>query len=331
MENFNFGEFQIVTDDIFENFSKITPNQAVDESSEKYNYCNDCNIAMCNAGTEYQCPNCGIIKQLVGDAPNANLDDMNGASNLRISVGGRGRFYNINNDYTRAQRAMILQQLTNNNTNYSGSKFQKDILTKAANLYNDIQKMIIVDGSDDAVGKKFVKRGNIKDETLAAIVYYECRRAGVTRKKKDVASFMKLPSNGFSRGEDIIRSLSAESKIDIPIDDDPTEDFIERYLEGLNMDNEEYSGFISELVSRSEKHRVGMNSQISSKVAGAIWMLCDKKKINGITIADIERACDSCKKNTFQRFCKAVEEKMPLFSDIFDKYEIPHNCKIKRK
>ena len=296
----DFSNFKVVDDDAFENFSQIRPDANEKESTESYNYCGDCECAMNNAGTEYQCPKCGIIKQLVGDAPNNNLDDMNGASNLRISVvGGRGRFYNITSDYARAQRAAILHQLSTNNSKYIGPKFQKDILVKAANLYNDIQKMIIPNESDEECkGKKFVKRGNIKDEVLAAIVYYECMRAEVTRKKKDVAMFMKLPTNGFSRGEDIIRSLSAEKRIEIPIDDNPSKDFIERYLEGLNLENENYKNFITDLVNKSEELRIGMNSQISSKVAGAIWILCDQLKL-GINIAEIEKACDSCKKNTF--------------------------------
>jgi transcription initiation factor TFIIIB Brf1 subunit/transcription initiation factor TFIIB len=125
-----------------------------------------------------------------------------------------------------------------------------------------------------------VRRGNIKDEVLAGLIYFECIRASIVRKKKDIALFMKLPTNGFSRGEDILRNLQAEGKIDIPVDEEPIEGFVDRYLEELNLDNPNYIKFIVELVDESERRKIGMNSQLSSKAVGALWIIITQCGLN---------------------------------------------------
>lgn len=319
----DFGQFKLVDDDLFNQLNEV---KVLDDES-KYNYCPDCNIPMELSNNEFICPTCCLIQNFIADSVKDHSESTSG--NIRITTGTyKGKYYNVTSDYTRTQRKFIENQLMRNNSTYIGPAIAKDILIKASAGYNNIQKLIIEEEFNPESGatsqKKFVRRGNIKDEVLAAFVYFECIRANATRKKKDIAAFMKLSTNGFSRGEDILRTLKAEAKIDIPVDADPNEDFVDRYLEALNLEKSEYKGFILSLVNLSEKHNIGMHSHISSKIVGAIWILIQQLNLP-ITAVALEKAADNTKKNTFVKFQMAVQKTMPLFVPVFLKYGVPVN------
>lgn len=314
-----FG-FELVDEKLFDQFSDVKPT--IEEV--KYNYCPDCNIPMILSGCEYQCGDCGQVQQFSPDSCKDHGEAVNGS--IRITTGAnKGRFYNITSDYSKTQKKLILDQLMANRSSFSGNAFPIDVLDAAATQYNMIQKMITEDDVDiDGKirgQKKFVRRGNIKDEVLAALIYFECVRKGLVRKKKDIAKFMKLPNNGFSRGEDCLRNLHAEEKIDIPIDEEPISGFSERYLESLGLDNPMYNEFINEIVEESERKKIGMNSQVSSKIVSAIWVLVVKCKLN-ISAAEIEKACDNTKKNTFMKFYKCIFDQPIVFMPVFKRHGV---------
>ena len=162
--------------------------------------------------------------------------------------------------------------------------------------------------------KKFVKRGSIKDEVLAAILYYECIAAGTARKKRDIAALMRLPTFGFSKGEHILRDLRAKGQIDIDMDNEPISSFVDRYMEALGLEDQRYKDFIEKIVVLSEERKIGMNSQISSKIVGAIYLLITTKGLP-ITIHALEKATDNTKKNTFTKFYNAIKANMDIFGD----------------
>jgi transcription initiation factor TFIIIB Brf1 subunit/transcription initiation factor TFIIB len=317
---FDFGQFKVIDEDMFKVFSEIR----VTDDDTQYNYCPDCKIPMNVTNNEYQCPSCSLIQECGAEGVKDHSEST--SSNIRITTGiHKGKFYNMTNDYTKTQRKQIETQLLRNNSSYAGPAIARDVLIKAAAGYNNIQKLVIdeeVDETGNLSQKKFVRRGNIKDEVLAAFVYFECIRAKVTRKKKDIAAFMNLPTHGFSRGEDILRNLHAEKKIDIPVDEEPADNFIDRYLEALNLEKPEYKGFIVDLVNLSEKKRIGMNSHISSKIVGAIWILIQRLNL-GISATALEQAADNTKKNTFSKFQTSVQNSMTVFAPVFKKYGVP--------
>ncbi len=290
-------------------------------------YCPDCDTPMELSGIEYQCSTCGLT-QPNNTAVICHEDTI--SNNLRITTGvNKGRFYNMTVDYTKTQRKMIADQLYQHSTRYKGPAFPINVLAATANQYNRIQKLItedVMDCEGKVTGqKKYVRRGTIKDEVIAGLIYFEGIREKLYRMKKDVAIFMNLPINGFARGEDILRNLEAEGKIDIPVDDEPIEGFIDRYLEALGMDTQpNYSKFIVDMVQASEKNKIGMNSHLSSKIVSAIYIIISQCGLK-ITSAAIEKACDNTKKNTFMKFTKIVATSSDAFEPIFIKYGIPTN------
>lgn len=325
-----------IDNDIFEQFSNPvlgtdainylvdgTDPSAPPKVARLHNYCPKCAIPMELAGTEYHCSVCGLTKHC---KQSMDHSESSGGS-VRISTGpNKGKFYNISGDYAKTQRKMILLYLMQHHSKYSGSAFPINVLTNAANQYNNIQKFITEDNYDsdgNVCGvKKFVRRGAIKDEILAALVYFEGIRENIIRKKRDVALFMGLVTNGFSRGETILRNLEAEGKIDIPLDAETTVGFVDRYMEGLNLDSAQYNAFIIDLVGESEKRKIGMNSQLSSKIVGAIWIIITKCKLN-ITALELEKAADNTKKNTFVKFYNIVFSNIGTFAAVFRAHNIP--------
>jgi len=313
-----YSDVPVISDEAFNSFADVKP-VVVDIAC---GICVECKIPMNLIASDYNCPTCGLVQE--NSAPNATRD-VNGNTSVKISVGGRkGRVYNVTTDYSKTQKKQVLDLLIHNNNMYTGFKFSRDILTKVATAYNSVQKSSTsVQMPDGKITlKKFVRRGNIKGEILAALVYYECIRAGATRKKKDIALMMRLPSGGFSSGETILRMLYHQGKIDIPIDSHPVEDYLDRYLEALNIENTTYREFILEIVNHSISIHLGLNSQISSKIVGVLWIVISHCGLN-ISAAALEQAADGIKKSTFTRFSKIIESNSTMFIHIYQKHGVP--------
>ncbi len=93
----------------------------------------------------------------------------------------------------------------------------------------------------------------------------------------------------------------------------------------LNISEEnsgKYKAFVLEIVGESENRKIGMNIQLSSKIAGALWILINGLKLK-ITSAELERAADNIRKSTFMKFYKVVAEYRRTFEPIFIHHGIP--------
>lgn len=333
------SEFEVLDLAIFQDLSSILHDSPSDNS--RLNYCDDCNIATNFDASQsvWSCSQCGMVQSQIGNTQDC-FEDSTGT--LKVGIGNRRRnYYNVTQDYSKIQKTAIAAQLSTNNDQYSGPKIPKNILAEVAEEYNKIQKITVneTDLHGNITGnKKFVKRGHIKDEMLGALIYYMCIKAGITRKRRDVAAFMKLPNKSISRGECELRELHANGKIKIPVNVEPNEDFVDRYLEALGLDSdgtvhERYREFILELVEESVKKCVGVGSLSSSKIVGAMWIVITALDL-GIDSAKLEQSCDKIRKNTWMRFVNDVELNKVKFAHIYTRYNIPHGIKgnvIRRK
>lgn len=294
-----------------------------------HSYCEDCRIPLQHTGPACaECPKCHRIYEGVTES---TTHENSASSSIRRTSKKRGvtRYYHysITSDYSKTQRQQIFEQLNNNNNTYAGPKFSRDVLQRVATTYNDIQKSANAGEvlGNVAPGKKFVRRGNIKDQILCALIHYECIRAGCTRKKKDIADMMRMPVNGFSEGDSIVRTLNCAGVISLPIDTEPFADFVYRYMEALGIDAAQNADtlrlFVLDIVGASEREKIGMNSQLSSKVVGALWAAIVAWKLP-ITSAALERASDNIKKSTFMKFYKCVLAEREVFGPIYEQYGV---------
>jgi len=303
-------------DELTDQVSQLSLNtKSIENDDAKFNHCNDCNVRMDLSGSSYKCQYCGFT---INNEPDRGKDLEGTTSNsIRITTGvNKGRLRNGNADYSKVQKKNLMDQLAKKQAQYNGPQFSKDVLLAAVTQYGSCQKYIKQEGDD------FVRRGSIRDEILAALVFFECIRAKNIRKRKDIAIFMGLASSGFAKGEDIVRTWHAKKLIDIPVNEEPVDGYADRYLEALGLEDPRYGLFIEEIVVASMNNKIAMSSQISSKIVGAIWIVITQLKIN-ITSQTLEKSTDNTKKNTFVKFCKAVYDSGQVFAPIFRKYEIP--------
>ena len=303
----------LISDHIFEKMI----NDSTDEISENnsYNYCSDCSVDMELTMFGFECPECGMRRQVTGNYKDC-CDDSIGT--IRVS-NGRNLYYNLTPNYSKTQRKQILDQLYENNRLYKGEKFPNDLLIKVANEYNEIQKIIF----DENNKKKFVKRGDIKDEILGALIKYECMKEHIPRKNKAICEFMRLSSSGISRGESILRNLYLDGKVDILVNLEPNNDYVDVYMKRLKITNLNYINFVKDLVDECIRRKIGINSMLTSKIAGCIWILIVHESLN-ITMSQLETAADGIRKNTWIKFSNLVEKNILKFIDIFLKYNIRH-------
>jgi hypothetical protein len=315
-------DFTLLSDEMMDRLRDMSSGCSHPENIVEFNMCPECRTAMNSIGGGYECASCGLTLHIDGDVKDCDEESV---SNLKMMSGRK--VYNISSDYSRTQKKSILEQLLSKNQAYNGPKIPKDVLMRAAVGYNEIQKKVVLDELDEdgnvCKQKKFVKRGNIKDEILGAFVYFECIRAKITRKKKDIAVFMQLQNNGISRGEDILRSLANRGEINLPINNETRESFIDRYLEALNIESDRNRDFINDLVTASIEKKIGMNSVMSSKIVGALWILVVKDKLK-ITPEQIQDKCDNIKKNTWLRFSNAILANIIKFIGVFEKHRVDH-------
>ena len=306
-------DFDVLDDHLLDVFSSpvtITRLKALENADSQHNKCPECHMMMMTAGTYYQCTNCGLT------TANETLDEPDreaSGGRIRITTGvNKGRYRNVNNDYSRTQIKNIYDQLRQLQLHYNGAKISLDVLRAVATKYNAIQKLI---KESETTDEKFVRRGDIKNEILAGLIYFECIRENNPRKRSDIALFMGLPVQGFSRGEDTLRDLSAQGFFDIP-ECDQIVGYTERYFEALRIENPKYDAFVIAVVKRSTERNICVSSQIPSRVAGAIYLVIVRCKLT-TTVSELEIAADNTKKNTFMKFYNAVMNNHTEFADLF--------------
>lgn len=296
--------------------------------------CVECNIPMMIEGFEYVCSSCGRC-----EFRENQIDRCDSAQSIRINRGKNIQYYNLAPDYSKLQRK-IIADFFEARQKISRVHIPRSIIADVIDIYNNIQKTAVIhdfmtpvagelpDAELIGPSRRFVRRGEVKNEILAALIYYQCNKKGLIRKKHAIAEFVGLKTDGFAKGEDILRGLYSSGAISINIDDADKiiVGTVNRYLARLGLDDEWYTSryrdFVCELVELSEIQKIGMNSQISSKVIGALWVLVLNFHPN-IQIREFEESVDGTKKNTFNKFCKNIFQYMDIFKPVFEKYDIP--------
>ncbi len=320
------GPYEQINSDLLiadADFDKLCRAQYNITEESKYNYCPECKAPMEMLCNEYLCKYCGFIRS--NDLDTSKISSGAACGTLRTSSGA---CYYFNGEYPKTQRRMILDELIRHQRLYTGPAIPPCAIVATADQYNLIQRDVLEEVYDPESNehklKKFVHRGNIKNEILATILYYECIRVGCIRHADEIARFMNLTIEGFARGENIVRPLVEAGNIDLPVDVEPIKEYAERYMSTLSLvdDGGKYLNFIVDIVKISEKHRLGMSSRLSSKVVGAMWIIIQQCGLK-FTCKALESATGNTKKNTFNKFVKIVHTNPRVFADVFKRYGIP--------
>ena len=323
-------EFDTYSESIFGKFlDSYDVMSETSYSSTNYNFCDNCRVPCELTSGGYECPQCGSIKENVGQV------DEKGSKSF-TKCGGK-KMYNIVN-YTESQKKQIKAELEQKNKVAPDNiKIPQFVINEVVEIYNDIQKIVIeqVDNEGKVCNKKLVNRGGIKGKIIGVCIGFVSAKHGCPMKEKNIAKFMGCVNEGLSQGKKVIRKLHNMGKINMPIDGDIDHPYIEKYLTNMGLyklDEKKipdetslrYKQFVNDFVEIANKNNVGTTSVITTKIVGAIYILCNRLKLQK-TYTDFEKLCD-IRVNTFSRFVKLVESPdiKLIFMDAFVDNYIPH-------
>ena len=303
------------------------------KSSEPYSEttCENCHEQMYSSGLYLVCDNCGATRPLPENETRAG-------SSCTIVVGsGRGRkIYNVPTGNSRGQRQADLVNYLRVRNMQAPRHLQvpEGILKESAEYYSDLQNTktdtIIDSETGEVIGEApWVHRGDVMKEILGAMIYFLAQQKGVIRSKKEIAALLDLSTDGFSRGEDVVRRLISSGSLEgIKVDTEGTLDFAFGYLQRLGLSEKWQVDFVVEVVEFADFNNWDITNKLSSKVAGAIWMLVLGSSKIGRTVscAEVEKATGGIKKSTFIKIVHTVVANDQRFRHIFEKYNVvmPH-------
>lgn len=305
-----------VSKDLFEKFLH-SRFEGISAEADRVGFCKECGNAMSVIGsTEYRC-DCGYITEGFEKEEHGAAEGTGSA--IRVTSGGKTRYYSAPVDQLAVQHKSLQEHMAKKMAAYAGPPFRQNIVASAVAQYNKIQRAA---RDDTSAGKKFLRRGAIKDEMLAAIIYYECIREGVARRKADVAALMHLQGSGFSQGESIVRELVSQGIIDLPIDQESPAGYVRRYLDLLNID-EKWEKLVVDLYEISNAKRIGTQALMTTRIVAFIWLLIEQLGLK-IDSATVEAACDNIRANTFRRYCEQhIWDRINVFAPALRAADLP--------
>ena len=211
--------------------------------------------------------------------------------------------------------------MTNWNTQSNKHHVPKNIIREANEMFDQIKRMGYVFRKD---GKKGVH---------GKCIYYRCYANGLSRTPAEIAQLVGVDEKFLSLGDRILHSLNEAGVISIPMRINPIADYIDRYMELLEIDPK-YRNFCIDLVKRAQDKHIHIlhDSKHNTKCIGAIYMLVMRVKDlrNRITKEKIEQEC-SVSKTTFIRYYLTLHKYHKKIKKVFKHHGIPMPIEWKPK
>lgn len=276
---------------------------------EKARICPDCRVDMYISPDGLACEQCGYVDECgesdtTSDIVNNYNTSGDSAAPVRITGPNHFMFQKKmiadTSNYDKTRRKNTIDQMMNTVYQWPGAAPPKHIVMQAAEMYLEIQQNCI-------------KRGDVRLGTMADCIYKICIANGYIRKPKEIAAMFKIPQYELSNGAKIVDDLIASGKINAPKKNntiDPAEHIMEcyltRYFESFKIpDKPKYKHFVQRLIRYADKYGISSSSNISSKCAGAMYVLSLACPDLNITKEAIEIDCN-ISKSTFTKFYKSV-------------------------
>ena len=322
--------FELFNDDEFNDFLNDSKFEEIQKTEENNHYknCIECNIQMQpNINNTLTCPECGYIKKVIIEnlEYEPSMSGYNTTENYHIPIKciGKNSFQyqkylrNNTSQYSIIQETSIKRILEKLNYKSDNFVIPKNIISNVLNQYKKIRET------------SKIHRGEILKGILGSLLYYECLKEGIIRKPKELAKWYEISENDLSKGDKILRDLAEQGILDLPINQNYNEDYIESYLKRINLDIK-YSLFLNELLERINKLKIGNpNARLSTKIAALIFLLVISKKYI-ISTEDIASEFD-ISISTFKTFYMEIYKQKKSLDDILNKYNIELPTKIPRK
>lgn len=282
--------------------------------------CTTCNEPAEEIGHElFECEHCG---RLIDNHEHINDNKVSSVVSFTDLSGRRHRIGTKNSEYRTIQIRHNRAVLCTYNDKYQGKRLPLDVLDEAAKNYSIIQQMY-----SSIVKRDLVRRGTIKRMILVSLIYHALVKRGLARKKTELAEIFDLADVGFGDGDSQVRELNMRLSLDLVSDGSIENDYAKRYLKGLGLYSPESMSFVTKMLAMANSESIGIHCFLSSRVTGAIYIYMRELglKYSNDTIA---KACDSCKKSTFDKFCTIIENNLIYFKDIINELRIRHGSNL---
>lgn len=281
------------TDSLLDAFNSTLRDLSIADTSADDSTCDLCGVKCAqpeHPSARLVCENCRVQES------STTLLGASAPARVKSTIGARkGMCYNTPQDYSQTQHGNILKHLKA--LSAQDNSVPQAAILFAADTYNSIQR-----NHDDGI--KFVRRGGIKNEVLARLLYYGCIKCGTPFKIQILNRFMKISSS--TRGEQILRQLETEGKIQLPADAAPNRDYITRYFAVLGRETDEQGkDFVESLVDISYDNCICQQACLISRIVGAIWVYVCEAHLD-VSAERLEAATDNTKKTTFKKFSDEV-------------------------
>jgi transcription initiation factor TFIIIB Brf1 subunit/transcription initiation factor TFIIB len=216
-------------------------------------------------------------------------------------------------NYSKYRKINTLKDMNNwNNNNAKKQHIPKNVIQEANDMFAKIKEHGYVFRKD---GKKGV---------LSACLYYACYNNNISKTPSEIAQFSGIDERFHSLGDRILHDLNEKGVIEIPIKINPIADYVDRYIELLDIPKK-YRAFVLDLITRAEKKRIHIlhDSKGNTKASGAIYMLvCRVPELSKkITKEMIETQC-GISKTTFVRYYTTLCTYHKKIKKIFKRHGI---------
>ena len=267
----------------------------------------------------YMCYTCGYTKKYLYDNEKYNVNSQthnisnNSLMLFRIFGPDKHRYQQsllrTSSNYKNYRRGSNIREFLSLNKK-TDEPLPERVLTDAANLFTNVQ---------DAGN---IMRADFRRGVWGAFIQFECIRAGITKKPKQIAKFVNVSEKYLSKGDREVRRWHEEHLIDVPIRSNPIPDFINQYFDILSID-QVYKQFVIDIIRRVKikKIRVYSSSNPSTCVVGVIWLLICQLKLN-ISHDDIIKHC-KISKSTYITYYKLIIANEKALRKPFRRHNIP--------
>lgn len=284
-----------------------------------YHLCPDCQVLCKIEENTIICEKCGLVREWQ-QGSDYNAESYNHTNNHYVafkfigngSYGYGKSFIKTCSEYAIFRSNSNKKEFTNLVFQHEGSKPLPNVVSFAADLFDTI------------IRAGYVYRKNSKRGVMAACLYYACIINKLSRTSKDIAKIMKTEEKYLSRGICILQELNEAKVINIPINHEPLDDYLNRYFPALGISTE-YKQFVIDIIRRANAKHMHVNNdcRTTTKCAGTIYLLTRRvKSLNNIDKEFIANKCDNISKTTLIKYYNLLMENSIILKKCFKKHGI---------
>lgn len=335
---FNFGDFNEEFSESIE-IDMPTKNSNRDDNKDDlpivktpcqkqtWRYCTNCNVeAVDEIEHKLVCPVCGMEIVSINDKdPNYTINkyyNTSGNSSVTTKIEGKNSY-----SYNKSLRSTCSDYKIWNSTKSLNKLNKLSYEAEDDKIPHYINEAVIKQFEE--IRKKKTFRGTGQDSVKAALVYYKCQEEGIARKPYKIAALHNILERDLSKADSIVRAFHEDGTIDLYINHDNYESYVEKYMELLGIEITKWKPLIVDVIRRAEqKHIYTKTPKPSTKVMGAIYLLVNsvpalKRKISK---EDIIFKCTISKTTLINHYQELLDGQKKL-KKIYRKYKIkfPNN------